>query len=151
MSTFDYDIVIVGGGLAGGSLALALRQTPLRIAVIEASGDEERRASPAGQRALALARGSAQILQQLGVWPQIEDRTTPIRHIHVSDRGHFGRRGSMPSAKASRRSVTSQRPVRSRIWRRRGTERQHHRPDPTGPIDRATGQRYLYLREPEAR
>lgn len=91
MNTFDYDIVIVGGGLAGGSLALALRQTPLRVAIIEASGDDERRASPAGQRALALARGSAQILQQLGVWPRIEDRTTPIRHIHVSDRGHFGK------------------------------------------------------------
>lgn len=91
MSTFDYDLVIVGGGLVGGSLALALQHSPLRIAVIEASSEDERRASPTGQRALALARGSAQILDRLGIWSAIEADASRIERIHVSDRGHFGK------------------------------------------------------------
>lgn len=91
MSRFDYDLVIVGGGLVGGSLALALQQAPLRIAVIEASTESERRASPAGDRALALARGSTQILDRLGLWPAIEPAARAITRIHVSDRGHIGK------------------------------------------------------------
>lgn len=91
MSGFDYDLVIVGGGLVGGSLALALQHAPLRIAVVEAATDSERRASPAGHRALALARGSAQILDRLGLWGEIEPSASRIERIHVSDRGHFGK------------------------------------------------------------
>ncbi len=91
MSRFDYDLVIVGGGLVGGSLALALQHAPLRVAVVEASTESERRASPAGDRALALARGSAQILDRLGLWAAIEPAASPIERIHVSDRGHFGK------------------------------------------------------------
>jgi glycine/D-amino acid oxidase-like deaminating enzyme len=44
---YDYDLLIVGGGLVGGSLALALRDTPLRIAVIEAISEEQRISSSA--------------------------------------------------------------------------------------------------------
>lgn len=87
----DVDLLIVGGGLAGGSLALALRNTPLRIAIIESVDEAQRQASPAGDRALALAWGSAQILDQLGVWAKALPKATPIKHIHVSDRGHFGK------------------------------------------------------------
>ena len=67
MNDFDYDLVIVGGGLVGGSLALALAHSSLRVAVVDAQTETERRASPAGLRALALARGSVQILDRLGV------------------------------------------------------------------------------------
>jgi 2-octaprenyl-6-methoxyphenol hydroxylase len=88
---YDYDLLIVGGGLVGGSLALALRDAPLRIGVAEALGESERRASPAGGRALALSRGTAQILDGLGVWPAVAPEAMAIRHIHVSDRGHFGK------------------------------------------------------------
>ncbi|WP_139559531.1 2-octaprenyl-6-methoxyphenyl hydroxylase [Methylotetracoccus oryzae] len=91
MNGFDYDLVIIGGGLVGSSLALALRNAPLRIAIVDAQSEAQRRASPAGARALALAEGSVQILQRLGVWAAIEPDATPIRHIHVSDRGHFGK------------------------------------------------------------
>lgn len=91
MSTFDYDLIIVGGGLVGGSLALALKHSPLRIAVVEATGSDERVAAAAGQRALALARGSAQILDRLGIWSAVEADARRITRIHVSDRGHFGK------------------------------------------------------------
>lgn len=88
---YDYDLLIVGGGLVGGSLALALKDAPLRIGVVEAQAQAERQASPAGERALALSRGTAQILGELGIWPKVAAHAAPIRHIHVSDRGHFGK------------------------------------------------------------
>ena len=88
---FDYDLLIVGGSLVGGSLALALKGLPLRIAVIESIPDRQRIESAAGDRALALSFGSVQVLRQLGVWDQVKLKATPIRHIHVSDRGHFGK------------------------------------------------------------
>ena len=88
---YDYDLLIVGGGLVGGSLALALRDTPLRIGVVEALSEAERRASPASGRTLALSRGTAQILEGLGVWQEVAPKAMAIRHIHVSDRRHFGK------------------------------------------------------------
>ncbi len=86
-----YDVVIVGGGLAGSSLALALCRLGLSIALVEASSLEQRWNSPAGERALALAKRSIDILAELGIWPRIQEKATPIQHIHVSDRGHFGK------------------------------------------------------------
>ncbi len=88
---YDYDVLIVGGGLVGGSLALALADTALRIGVIESVPEDKRIASSAGDRALALAWGSAQILGQVGVWQGAEKKAAPIRHIHVSDQGYFGK------------------------------------------------------------
>jgi len=89
--TTDYDVLIVGGGLVGGSLALALKDSSLRIGLVEALSDADRQASPAGNRALALSRGTVQILDALGIWERVAADAMAIRHIHVSDRGHFGK------------------------------------------------------------
>jgi 2-octaprenyl-6-methoxyphenol hydroxylase len=72
-------------------LALALRGSGLRIAIIEAVTDAERSASSAGDRALALSWGTVQTLEQIGVWREAEKNAAPIKHIHVSDRGYFGK------------------------------------------------------------
>ncbi len=87
----DYDLIIVGGGLAGNSLALALNNTGLNIAIVEASTQEQRQLSPAGDRALALAAGTVEVLDTLGIWQGIHHKATAITHIHISDRGHFGK------------------------------------------------------------
>lgn len=87
----DFDVLIVGGGLVGGSLALALRHSTLRIGLVEAVTDAERQASSASERALALSRGTAQILEELGVWRAVAAKAAPIQRIHVSDRGHYGK------------------------------------------------------------
>ena len=83
----DTDIAIVGGGPVGAALALALRDSGLRLTVLEAravSSDGARDPRP-----IALSHGSRLLLERLGVWADIS--ATPINHIHVSQRGSFGR------------------------------------------------------------
>lgn len=92
---FDYDLVIVGGGLVGASLACALGSSGLKIAVIEAapfvSATAESFQPSFDARTVALAEGSQQIFASLGLWEQIAERgATAIKKIHISDRGHAG-------------------------------------------------------------
>ena len=86
----QYDVIIAGGGMVGTSLALALATLDLDIAVVE---PVERRAP--GQpsfddRSTALSRSSQRMFTALGLWDEIVAASTPIRHVHVSDKGRFG-------------------------------------------------------------
>lgn len=87
----DVDLLIAGGGLAGNCLALALKDTGIKTAIVEANTREQLHASPAGDRALALAAGTVKVLENLGIWQGISQAATAIKQIHVSDRGHFGK------------------------------------------------------------
>lgn len=88
---FDYDILIIGGGMAGASLALALQELPLSIGIVEAVPYASQQQPAFDARAIALADGSHRIFQAMGVWPAMVERgVTAIEHIHVSDRGSFG-------------------------------------------------------------
>ena len=88
---YDYDVLIVGGGIAGNCLALALQSSNLKIAIVEASTRQQLHDSPAGDRALALASGTVTMLDALGVWETAKSAATPIDKIHISDQGHFGK------------------------------------------------------------
>ena len=88
--TPTYDVLIVGGGLVGGSLACALSQVSLKVAVIEAGSLARDQPPSYDDRAIALSYGSMRILDAIGIWPLLSADSTPIRRIHVSDRGHFG-------------------------------------------------------------
>jgi 2-octaprenyl-6-methoxyphenol hydroxylase len=86
----DYDLVIVGGGLIGGSLACAASTTGLRIALVEAVSAEAPRQPSYDERVIALSWGSRQILDAIGLWGDMEADAAPIHQVHISDRGHFG-------------------------------------------------------------
>jgi 2-octaprenyl-6-methoxyphenol hydroxylase len=86
----DYAIAIVGGGLVGASLALALAPLGLRIAVIEAVARGEPEQPSFDERTTALANGSVRTFMTLGVWSGMERDATPIRRLHVSEQGRFG-------------------------------------------------------------
>ncbi|WP_332707372.1 2-octaprenyl-6-methoxyphenyl hydroxylase [Plesiomonas shigelloides] len=87
-------VIIAGGGMAGTLLALALdtlSQGRVRIDVIEAQLPQAMSGSGFDARCIALAHGSCQQLEQLGLWAPLATHAAPIRRIHVSDRGHAGR------------------------------------------------------------
>ena len=85
-----YDVVIAGGGMIGTSLALALSQLDLRVAVVEAVARDEDTQPSFDDRSTALSRSTQRTFEALGLWPGIAAASTPIRHIHVSDKGRFG-------------------------------------------------------------
>lgn len=93
------DIAIVGGGLVGASLAVALeplaRAQQWDVRVLEAkpfsdTPPEQRWQPSFDARSSALAWGTREIYQQLGFWTMLSRHAEPIKTIHVSDRGHLG-------------------------------------------------------------
>jgi 2-octaprenyl-6-methoxyphenol hydroxylase len=86
----SHDVLIVGGGLVGASLAIALDRCGLDVALLEAA---PLGALPAvfDQRNLSLAEASVHALQALGVMARLRAPTGAIRRIHISRSGDFGR------------------------------------------------------------
>ena len=100
----DYDVVIAGGGMVGVSLACALavadKENTLSILLVDnfpamhLSGNQ----SPSGAiyhpsfdaRSIALSSSSIDIFESLGVLPELLKHASPIRQVHVSERGHMG-------------------------------------------------------------
>lgn len=85
----DADILIVGGGLNGPALALALAQGGQSVAVIDARPAGSRAEDAFDGRAYALALASVRVLQALGIWRGLKDKTQPILGIKASQ-GHAG-------------------------------------------------------------
>lgn len=85
-----YDIAIIGQGLVGSILGIALAKRGYRIALIEAKSPPTSDHPNYDERSLALGSKSRQILDHLGVWKDIAADATPIEHIHISERGRMG-------------------------------------------------------------
>lgn len=86
-------VIIVGGGMAGATLALAISQFShgtLPVHLIEAKAPEADGHPGFDARAIALAAGTCQQLARIGVWQAISGCATAINTVHVSDRGHAG-------------------------------------------------------------
>lgn len=86
----SYDVAIVGGGMVGATLAVALAPLNLRLALIEAIAHNAAAQPSFDERTTALSNGSRTILETIGVWPGLSESATPIAKIHVSDQGRFG-------------------------------------------------------------
>jgi 2-octaprenyl-6-methoxyphenol hydroxylase len=78
----DYDVAIVGGGIVGLTLACALKQAGLKIALIEA---KPRTAGLERRRAYHITLTSSRIFAGLGIWAQILPKVTTFRQIHLAD------------------------------------------------------------------
>jgi len=86
----QYDVTIVGGGMVGASVALALLPLGLRVALVEAIPYDSAAQPSFDERTTAISNGSRRILEGLGIWSTISMAATPIAKIHISDQGHFG-------------------------------------------------------------
>jgi len=84
------DVAIVGGGLVGASLALALCGTGRRIALIEAVASDAAAQPSFDDRTSALGNGSRRIFETLGVWPHLAAQAGTVREIRVTEAGRMG-------------------------------------------------------------
>tara|TARA_R110002049_G_scaffold283271_2_gene463317 strand:+ start:103 stop:1266 length:1164 start_codon:yes stop_codon:yes gene_type:complete len=78
----EFDVLIVGGGLAGASLAVALRGTQRRIALVESRAPQR----PDGwdQRIYAISPTSRDFLEHIGIWDHLDtNRLEPVREMAV--------------------------------------------------------------------
>ncbi|AFI88684.1 2-octaprenyl-6-methoxyphenyl hydroxylase [Pectobacterium parmentieri] len=84
-------VMIVGGGMAGATLALAisrLSQGTIPVELVEAYSPLDREHPGFDARAIALSDGTRQQLAALGIWQALSGHATAITDIHVSERGH---------------------------------------------------------------
>lgn len=86
------DLVIIGGGLVGASLALclqsAVRERGWRVKLIEPYSIEGNYQPSYDARSSAISYGSRLIYEQLGIWDKLAEKAEPITFIQVSERGH---------------------------------------------------------------
>ena len=85
------DIAIVGGGLAGASLAIALAPLGYRVLVIEAVAFKAVDQPSYDDRTLALSHSSCRILSTMGLWQTLANDATAIRQILVTELNRPGR------------------------------------------------------------
>jgi 2-octaprenyl-6-methoxyphenol hydroxylase len=83
--THDTDILIVGGGLNGPALALALAQGGLRVTVVDAPAAPARAERGFDGRTYSLAIASKRLLSMIGVWDAVAGKVQPILQIKASD------------------------------------------------------------------
>ncbi len=89
----DSDILIVGGGLNGPALALALADGGFSVTIIDALPARSRDQKGFDGRGYALALASQHLLSAIGVWPVVAENSRPINQVKITD----GRAGEGPS------------------------------------------------------
>ncbi len=83
----QFQVAIAGGGIAGLTLACALKNSGLKVIVLEAQTQE---ATLSKRQVYAISLGSGRIFEQIGVWEQILPRISRFQQIHLSDNDHAG-------------------------------------------------------------
>ena len=92
------EVIIVGGGMVGLSLALMLAKSNIAVKLLEAiqypNYDDANLApyhSSFDARNSALSRRSVQIYQELGLWDALQEHATPILEVQITEQGSFGK------------------------------------------------------------
>jgi 2-octaprenyl-6-methoxyphenol hydroxylase len=143
-----FDIAIVGGGMVGASLAVALAPLGLKVALIEAFAHDSASQPSFDERTTALSNGSRRILETLSVWPGVQSSATPIRKIHISDQGHFGF-ARIDAAEQGLRAmgyVVPNRELGRALWSRLAADAGAHIYCPAGVTDIERGEHAVALK-----
>ena len=92
------EVIIVGGGMVGLSLALMLAKQNIAVKLLEAikypNYDDVNLApyhSSFDARNSALSRRTVQIYQELGLWSALQEHATPIFEVNITEQGSFGK------------------------------------------------------------
>lgn len=86
----DCEVLVAGGGMVGLALAVALAEAGLEVMLVDRQDPARQQDDAFDGRASAIARGSQQALQVLGLWAGMAPAASPILDIRISD-GHPGR------------------------------------------------------------
>ena len=89
-SSASYDLIIVGAGMIGSALAICLRNSNLKIAVVESREVNVQSARSFDDRNLVLSLASQRILHSMQLWQTLVSYATPINKIHVSEQDRYG-------------------------------------------------------------
>jgi 2-octaprenyl-6-methoxyphenol hydroxylase len=92
--SIDCDLLIVGGGMVGLTMGIASAVAGLAVVVVDREAPESQLAEPYDGRSSAIARGSQQVFEGLGIWPLMAAQAQPITDIRVSD-GRAGPLGGL--------------------------------------------------------
>lgn len=84
------DILIIGGGLTGATLLLALQNQGYETLLVESLPLSDKVAPDFDARTLALAPASVRLFQSLNLWSDLYPHVTPVNQVHVSEAGCFG-------------------------------------------------------------
>lgn len=116
----SFDVAIVGGGMVGATLGVALAPLNLRVAIIEAIPHNAAAQPSFDERTTALSNGSRRILETMDVWPALSALATPIAKIHVSEQGRFGfaRIDAAEQGLSAMGYVVANRDLGSALWSR---------------------------------
>jgi 2-octaprenyl-6-methoxyphenol hydroxylase len=90
MTDTRVDVAIIGGGMVGASLAVALAGTGISTMLVEGTAPGSKTQPSFDDRTTALGNASRRIFDGLGVWARLAPEAAAIRTIHVSDAGRFG-------------------------------------------------------------
>lgn len=90
MTDTQVDVAIIGGGMVGASLAVALAGTGVSTLLVEGTAPGSKTQPSFDDRTTALGNASRRIFQSLGVWDRLAPEAAAINTIHVSDAGRFG-------------------------------------------------------------
>ena len=88
---FSFDVVIVGGGLAGGLAAVTLAKAGFSCAVVDTQDPAAMRTDTFDGRTTAISYASARLFRRVGIWQAFQDRAGPIHDILVTDGRAKGR------------------------------------------------------------
>ena len=125
-----YGVLVAGGGLTGASLAVALADRGMRVAIVEAVPPQSPAQPSLDDRTSAIARTGVRILGNLGVWSQLKEAPSPIHAVEISERGCFG--GARIDAAAqgldSLGSVVRNRVLGEALWDRLRAKKERGRP-----------------------
>ena len=84
-ASLQTDVLIVGGGLVGGTLACALADGGLTSIVIDRSSSQHQYTQSFDGRATAVAQSAKRMLTVIGIWSNLKGKVSPIYDIRVTD------------------------------------------------------------------
>ena len=93
MIDLEVDVLIVGGGLTGALLHIALQPSKIRSLLIDRKDltfNTNLNSENFDARSLALSSASIRILKNLNIWDNLANSTAEIQQIHISQQAHFG-------------------------------------------------------------